>query len=106
MLKPDEIKQLADGRKPGQDVTVIVEARAVIIPAVVLNVYLNLAMQFISMNAAYKPLHPNLKLDHKGGMQDMVNIFMFKTKRENFEKYFGPYHPGKILKFEPGKKSN
>jgi len=99
MIKQNEIKSLMDGEREGQAVYFIVQAPAAVIPTAVLNVYGNLNMEFVAVQASLEMPKTNLTLNQQSQPKAILN-FIFRTTRKNYEKIFGPYHPAKVLEFK------
>lgn len=97
MIKKEEIKKLVDGEIDGQIITVIVQAPSQIVPSVVLNVYLNLNMKFITMQSSIVQPKTNLTMTQQ--KPSIITTFIFSTTLKSYKKVFGPYHPAKVLNF-------
>lgn len=100
MITSKEIQNYADGKVPEQIVVAVVQAPGNIVPSVVLNVYLNLDMTFLAMQASFAMAKSNLTLANQQQAQpEQIMYYFFTTTVKNFEKYYGPYHPNKVLPF-------
>lgn len=102
MIKQQQIHNLIEGKQNNQLVTAIVQSSMAVIPTVVLNVYLNMNMKFLQMHeVVMEQKKSNLTLHNAPKTQPIALMqFYFTTNKKNYERYFGPYAPGKILQFD------
>jgi hypothetical protein len=96
MISNEQLLNLVRGN--GSSCFFMVETPTGVLPTVVLNIYVNLGCNFVTMNTIALP-PDRLSLNNN---PRYANHYVFETTLENYTTNFGEYVPESIIKFSMG----